>query len=541
MRGKGGGPLLFVRRADSSNRSAGSMHLHRVTRDIQAHRSSHAVRFPLRHVAVAITPDDEAVLVAAMTTVLAAAVAGDVTQHLWVLGGESIGIPNDFDGPCRRHRHEGQRGKARLRMRLEVGGLELGGNLPDQCSRGRRRRRRFGGSALLGRSAEREEYQHPQQRHQPSRNQTDGSAGGRPLALAALSGRLAVLRLGSGFPAHVVHLLYSPLPFWYASYAGKRLKLARVATSVDLDSLNAARPTRARAYAAWVVVCIVWGTTYLGIRIALETIPPMLMAAMRWTVAGSLLLAGLKWRGEHLPRPRAWPSLALLGILLLGFGNGGVVWAELTVPSGLTAVLVATVPFWMVGFEALTRYGDKATVRHAIALVTGFSGILILVWPDIGVGENRGVLGGIVATQIAAAGWGLGSAYARHRGRTEASAESVLGAAGFEMLFGGLALLALGLVLGEHQHLMFSARSTGALVYLILAGSIAGFTAFAYAIRHLPVAIASLYAYVNPVIAVGLGTALLGEPFGLRTALGAAIVFAGVALTRDPPKRPAGR
>src|SRR5262245_28549617 len=109
-----------------------------------------------------------------------------------------------------------------------------------------------------------------------------------------------------------------------------------------------------RAYLAWAVVCIVWGTTYLAIRIALQTIPPMLMAAMRWIAAGLVLIVALQMTGQALPRPRSWPALTVLGILLLGFGNGAVVWAELTVPSGLTSVLVATVPFWMVGIEAVT-------------------------------------------------------------------------------------------------------------------------------------------------------------------------------------------
>ena len=116
-----------------------------------------------------------------------------------------------------------------------------------------------------------------------------------------------------------------------------------------------------RAYAAFMITSIVWGTTYLAIRIALETIPPMLMASARWIVAGTVLIAVLAARGEKLPGPRQWPALTMLGILLLGFGNGAVVWAELTVPSGLTAVLVATVPFWMVGIDAAANRTAPAT------------------------------------------------------------------------------------------------------------------------------------------------------------------------------------
>src|SRR6185369_10450631 len=200
--------------------------------------------------------------------------------------------------------------------------------------------------------------------------------------------------------------------------------------------------THARAYIAWVAVCLIWGTTYLGIRIALETIPPLLMAAFRWIAAGGLLVLLLALRGEQLPARREWPSLAVLGILLLGFGNGAVVWAEQTVPSGLTAVLVATSPFWMVGFDALMPDGEAITLRRVLGLVVGFSGIVMLVWPEIRFdGTGGGFLGGVIAAQIACVGWAVGSSYARHRGRGHASGENVLVTAAFEMLFGGIALL----------------------------------------------------------------------------------------------------
>lgn len=301
-----------------------------------------------------------------------------------------------------------------------------------------------------------------------------------------------------------------------------------------------------RAWVAWVVVCVVWGTTYLAIRVALESMPPLLMAAMRWIAAGAILIAGLKMRGERLPGPRAWPALTVLGILLLGFGNGAVVWAEQTVASGLTAVLVATVPFWMVGVEALTarRAGlvggrqsdskDGLTARRVAGLIVGFAGIVLLVWPELRVGRSGGgFLVGVVATQVAGIGWAMGSSFARHRGRTAARSENVLATAAFEMLFGGAALLVVGLSLGEWTRLTFTSRSSLALAHLIFFGAVAGFTAYAYMLKHLPVATASLYAYVNPVIAVILGALVLGEPFGLRMALAAAVVFAGVGLVQS--------
>ncbi len=284
-----------------------------------------------------------------------------------------------------------------------------------------------------------------------------------------------------------------------------------------------------KAYAAWIIVCLAWGTTYLAIRISLETIPPLLMAGLRYSVAGGVLIAVFKARGEKLPSRRTWPALAVLGILLLGFGNGGVVWAEQAVPSGLTAVLVAVVPFWMAGMEAVRRDGESLTRRRLFGFLVGFCGIVLLVWPELQGGGGRGFLGGVVASQVACAGWALGSAYARRRGRDE----NVLATAAFEMLFGGIALGMAGLLMNEGPVLSFNARTAGALAYLIVVGAIVGFSAYAYALKHLPVSFVSLYAYVNPVIAVILGTLILKEPFGIRMAVAVAVVLAGMTLVRS--------
>jgi drug/metabolite transporter (DMT)-like permease len=288
-------------------------------------------------------------------------------------------------------------------------------------------------------------------------------------------------------------------------------------------------PKLRRAYFAWAAVCLVWGTTYLGIRIALETIPPLLMAAFRWIAAGGSLIVVLKLRGERLPSSREYGSLAVLGLLLLGLGNGGVVWAEQTVPSGLTAVLVATAPFWMIGADAVRHDGDPLGVRRIVGLTIGFGGIVLLVWPELHTGAaGRQFLGGVVAAQVACIGWAIGSSYARRRGVQE----NVLAAAAFEMLFGGLLLLAAGLLRGEWAMLSFSTRSASALAYLIVFGAIVGFSAYAYALKHLPVAFVSLYAYINPIIAMVLGTVILGEPLGPRTLIAAAVVLVGMWLVR---------
>jgi drug/metabolite transporter (DMT)-like permease len=285
---------------------------------------------------------------------------------------------------------------------------------------------------------------------------------------------------------------------------------------------------------AWVAVCLIWGTTYLAIRISLESIPPLLMAALRWIAAGGLLITVLKLRGEKMPHRREWPMLTLLGVLLLGFGNGAVVWAEQTVPSGLTAVLIATSPFWMVGIDAFMPDGEGLTLRRTAGLLVGFIGIVMLVWPEIQVGEGgRAFLAGVIAAQIACVGWAIGSSYARKRGRGHAKEENVLVTAAFEMLFGGIVLLVVALAIGEGPRLTFTPRSGGALLYLIFIGAIGGFSAYAYALKHLPVATVSLYAYVNPIIAVVLGTLVLAEPFNARMGIAAAVVLAGVLMVRD--------
>lgn len=284
------------------------------------------------------------------------------------------------------------------------------------------------------------------------------------------------------------------------------------------------------AWVAWIAVCVIWGTTYLGIRVSLETIPPMLMSGIRWTIAGLLVGTVLRWRGDPLPRPREWPGLALLSVLMIGVGNGLVVWAEQYVPSGLTAVVLATSPFWMVAVETTLHGGERVTGGTLGGLLVGFGGILLLVWPDLrggGPGAARFAMG-LIALQMACAGWALGSAWSKRH----ATGENVFGATAIQMVFGGILMLALGTALGEWDVLSFSSRTTLALVYLTAVGSIGGFVAYIYALRHLPVSTVSLYAFINPVIAVVLGALVLGEPFGVRIVLASAIVLAGLAMVR---------
>ncbi len=296
---------------------------------------------------------------------------------------------------------------------------------------------------------------------------------------------------------------------------------------------------RRLAWIAWIAVCVIWGTTYLGIRVSLETIPPMLMGGLRWVIAGGLLAVYLVARGEGLPGVAGWKTALILGFLMLVLGNGGVVLAERTVPSGLAAVVVASAPFWMAGVEAFRKDGERMTRRTAAGFVVGFLGIVVLIWPELrlsGAGPStlgvsgQGFVLGVVFLQIASLGWSIGSSYSKRHGRSE----NVFSATAAQMLAGGAMMLAIGTARGEWASLSFSTRTAVAFGYLSTIGAIGGFVAYTYALRHLPVSLVSLYAYVNQVIAVALGVAVLGEPFTSRMAVAAALVFGGVAIVRAP-------
>lgn len=282
------------------------------------------------------------------------------------------------------------------------------------------------------------------------------------------------------------------------------------------------------AIVAWAIVSVVWGTTYLGIKVALETVPPFLLGGIRYAIAGVLLATILLVGRRPLPPVKMWPRFLLLGFLMFGLGNGGIVWAELRIPTGIVAVLVALTPFWMVGVEALIPGGDRPNRRHLIGLALGFAGIVLLVGPSVmGSGAlGWGTLSGLIALQIAAAGWSSGSAYARRYVRQT----EPLASAAMQMLGGAIVMLTMGTVAGEWRAFTLDTRSAAALLYLAIAGSLVAFAAYVYALEHLSVTFMSLYAYINPLIAVALGTLVLGEPFDLRMGIGIAIVLAGVAV-----------
>lgn len=293
------------------------------------------------------------------------------------------------------------------------------------------------------------------------------------------------------------------------------------------------------AWLAFAAVCLFWGTTYLGIKIALETVPPFLMGGLRFSLAGILLALWLRVRGHAWPELRRAPVFLLVGLLMLAFGNGGVVWAEQYMASGLVAILVASVPFWMVGIEALAG-GDRLTRGVVGGLLVGFSGILLLVWRDLRdaltATAGWGWVGGLIATQLACVGWALGSTVQKRRLKDL----HPLVSAAFQMLAGGVVMLAIAAALGEFGRLTWTGRSVGAFVYLLVAGSLVGYVAYTYALAHLPISIVSLYPYINPLVAVLLGTWLLGEPLTWRIASAIALILTGSAIV-SRSRMPAAR
>lgn len=286
-----------------------------------------------------------------------------------------------------------------------------------------------------------------------------------------------------------------------------------------------ARDRKGLAYIAFVTVCIVWGTTYFAITVALETVPVLLVAGLRWMFAGVILSIVMLATGRGLPGPRLWGPLALLGFLMNIVGNGFVVYAQQFVASGLTAVLIATTPFWSALVERLLPNGERFSKRSLAGLALGFSGIVVLVWPEMtnGGASGRAFVVGVIAIQLACVGWVVGTSYARRHELGDNPFRSTA----LQMVFSGIMLLTAATAHGDWSQLTFTPRTLAAMLYLSVAGSLVAYSAYIYAIQHLPLQLVSLYAYINPMIAVALGTLLLSEPLSTRTLFAAALVFAG--------------
>ena len=279
------------------------------------------------------------------------------------------------------------------------------------------------------------------------------------------------------------------------------------------------------AYLSFLTVCIVWGTTYLGIRVALESVPVLLVAGLRWMAAGVIMSGLMLATGRGLAKPRLWAPLALLGFLMNVVGNGFVVYAQQYVASGLTAVLIATTPFWSALAERLLPNGERFSPRSLAGLALGFAGIVVLVWPEMtsgGAGGSQFVIG-VIAIQLACIGWVIGTSFAKRHELGDNPFRSTA----LQMVFSGAMLLSAATAHGDWSQVFFTPRTIAAMAYLTIAGSLIAYSAYIYAIQHLPLQLVSLYAYINPMIAVALGTLLLNEPLSARIIVAAILVFAG--------------
>lgn len=278
----------------------------------------------------------------------------------------------------------------------------------------------------------------------------------------------------------------------------------------------------ARLLLALAAVWLIWGSTYLAMRVAVAGLPPFGMAGTRFVVAGGALLVIVRARGEALPSVRAWLVSIPVGALLFLCGNGLVVVAEQTLPSSVAAIVCATTPLVASGLAAFR--GERPRRVEVIGMVLGIAGVALLGFgsPLAGAGL-RGLL-----ILLAPIGWALGSLVARSESAKETGAGRGLGAAGANMITGGVWMLLMSLVLGEHQPTELAWRSVAAWVYLVVFGSLVGFTAYSWLLANSRPAVAMSYAYVNPVIAVLLGAALGGETPGWATLIATALIGGGV-------------
>ena len=281
---------------------------------------------------------------------------------------------------------------------------------------------------------------------------------------------------------------------------------------------SAATPTGGRIALALAAVYLIWGSTYLGIRFALEGgFPPFLLGGIRFTIAGGLMYTFLRWRGVPAPTRPQWRNAALMGLLLMLFGNGMVNLAEQSVSSGMTAVAVASAPLWIGIFSAMR--GDKPGRMEWLGIAIGFVGVL---WLNADSSLTASPVG-LVALLIASLSWSFGSVWSRGRDLPSPFMSSAA-----QMLCGGVAMCIVGAAVGERFDGMPSAHGLAAFAYLIVFGSIIGFSSYIWLLHHVRPALASSYAYINPAIAVALGAWLAGERFGSHELLAMGVILLGV-------------
>lgn len=286
--------------------------------------------------------------------------------------------------------------------------------------------------------------------------------------------------------------------------------------------------SKAKLALAFAALYTIWGSTYLAIKFAIETIPPYLMSTGRFILSGAILYLWSRWRGSPAPSRRQWRDGAIVGTLLLAGGNGAVGWAEQKVPSGITALLVASVPMWAVVIDWARPRGKRPSLIVALGLLIGLAGVAILAAPQFG-GAIPGAGIGAIVLILGSISWAAGSIYSRQSDRPS----SALMSTALQMIAGSASLFLVAIILGELPRLHFAEitmKSFLGWAYLVTFGALVGFTAYAYVLRETTPAKATTYAYVNPIVAVLLGWGFASEPITMRTLVAAGIILAGVAM-----------
>jgi drug/metabolite transporter (DMT)-like permease len=283
----------------------------------------------------------------------------------------------------------------------------------------------------------------------------------------------------------------------------------------------------ALAYAAVAFICLSWGTTYLVLRIGVNEIPPFLFSGIRQVAAGSLMILGARYLfGVPFPKRTFLPAIAAAGILMITGGNGLVAWAELYISSGVAALICSIMPVWAVLINLVTKSEEKINSTIIAGLLLGVAGILVVFRDNLAEFANPNYTLGIVFTIIATLTWAYGSVVSKYR--TPAQHPVMLG--GFHLFIGGLGMLIISPAVDDLSAVTFSSRGLWALGYLMLVGSILSMSAYLYALQRLPVALVSVYSYVNPIVAVILGWLILDEPLNAMTGIAAALIVAGIWL-----------
>ena len=298
---------------------------------------------------------------------------------------------------------------------------------------------------------------------------------------------------------------------------------------------------KTKVWLALLALYIVWGSTYLAIRFAVETLPPFLHGSIRFLISGAILFLWRRAAGDSMPTASNWKSTAIVGTLLLLGGNGLVSLAEKNIPSGIAALVISTSPFWLVLFEALRAGGNKPNWQSILGLIVGFMGVFILIGPAEITGSRQDFnTASVIMLLIAPFLWSLGSIYARGADMPR----STLMSTGMQMLAGSISLFLVSLLTGELKGFSFaqvSANSWWGLVYLITFGSLVGFVSYGWLLHNAPVSLTSTYAYVNPVVAVFLGWLLANEELNARIGIASAIIIGSVIFINMTRQIPAAR